>query len=205
VKYIDPDGKAPGESIFGLSLDPWGDFNNLLGSVLGNLAAFFGNKTAQQNLTVTGRYYLQEFDKANIAALSTVSEASSNASFFFLAIGQPEAAAGATALSVAADSLIVFHDFMSGWRNGDNDKINNTISQGTFVVAGLLVGEVVAGKAEKLLTINAGGKNMSYVLNGNSWGTIKQKIYNDYGKMLGDTVSKIMEGAKKVYDAAQKE
>jgi hypothetical protein len=158
LKYTDPDGKAPGESIFGLSLDPLSDFSNLFGSLFGNLSAFFGDKNAQRNITVAGQYYLQEFDRTNIAALSMISEASSNASFFFLAIGQPEAAAGTATVSVAADGLIVFHDFMIGWRNKDNNKVNEAIDKGTFIVAGLIVGKVVGGKVEKILAINAGGK-----------------------------------------------
>jgi RHS repeat-associated protein len=202
VKHKDPDGKTPGNSIYGFSMDPQGAFNNFWGSLLGNLSAFLGNKNAQQNLTDSGQYYLQEFDTFNIAVLNTTSEAASNASLFFLAIGQPEAAAATSAIALTAESLLVAHDLVDGLRNGDNRAISTVINKGTFVVAGVIIGKGVSNATNKILSISTDRKTMSYTLN-NKWNTLSQKIRNDFGDMSGEAVSRILNEAKKVYDAAQ--
>jgi hypothetical protein len=203
VKYTDPDGRTPGNSIFGFSMDPGGDFNNFWGSLLGNLSAFFGNKNAQQNLTNYGQYYLQEFDNFNVATLNTIGEASSNASFFFLSIGQPEAAAAAGAIALASDGLLVMHDLTAGLRDGDNGAISKAIGDGAFIIAGLVVGKGVSNATNKMLSISTSSKTINYNLNGNKWDVLRKNIRDDFGDMTGEAVSNILNEAKKVYDEAQ--
>jgi RHS repeat-associated protein len=192
VKYVDPDGRESSPSIFGSSENFW----NFWDSFLGPISAFFGNQNAQQRITQTGQYYLQEFDKTAVAALTTTSEASSKATIFFLAIGQPEAAAASAAVDLAAQALLAARDVV----NGDVAK---GLNEGTFIVSGLVVGNLVANGVNKLLTIDIDGKKIDYVLNGSRWATVRDNIRRDFGTLNAELLLQIVNEAKKVYDASQ--
>ena len=199
VKYVDPDGNAPNDSIFGFSLDPREDFVNFWGSILGNLSAFLGNKTAQNNITVKGQYFLQEFDKKAVSALSTVSGASSKVSIFFLMIGQPEAAAATSALGLVAEGMLIAHDWAAAMRNNDQAGMNRAVRDGTFIVAGMIIGNQAGKAIGKALSITADGKTISYTTTGKKWEDLQKAIRNEFGNLSGSMVEEILDAAKKVY------
>ena len=199
VKLVDPDGRAPGDSIFGFSCDPWEEFYNFWGSILGDISAFLNNKTAQNNITVKGQYYLREFDRLNVAALTTISDATSNATIFFLAVGQPEAAAITAGISLAAKGMLIAHDWVSAYYNNDQVGMNRAINDGTFLVAGLIINNVTKTGIDKVLSISTGGKTVNYMINGNRWETIQQNIRQEFGNLSGNVVEEILNAARKVY------
>ena len=199
VKYQDPDGESPNDSTLGLSFDTIEDFGDFWGPMIGNISAFFSNRSAQDNMTAKGQYYLQEFDKNTVAALNTTSGVSSKATMFFLAIGQPEAAAVTSGINLAAEGILIAHDWVGAYKNNDEAGMNKAINNGTFLVAGLILGNATKIGVDKALSITAGGKTVNYLLNGNSWETTKENIIKEFGNLSGNIVQEILKASKQVY------
>jgi drug/metabolite transporter superfamily protein YnfA len=199
VRYVDPDGENPNDSIFGSSFDPFEDFINFWGSLLGDIFAFFGYKTAQNNITTRGQYYLKVFDKNNIAALSKISTASSYASLSFLAIGQPVAAVAASGVGLVADGMLIVHDWVEALKNNDQAGMNKAVRDGIFIVAGLTVGGLVGSSVDKALSITADGKTITHIITGKDWEDFQKTVRNEFGHLSGSTVEAILGAAKKAF------
>jgi len=198
VKYIDPDGEQSNDSIFGFSFNPWEDYINFWGSIIGNISAFFGNKTAQNNINAKVQYYLQELDKINVATLTEISDASLGATIFFIVIGHPEVAAVTSTGGLVAEGMLIVHDWVSAFYANDQAGMKKAVNNGTFLVAGLIIGNQTVKAVNKALSITADGKTI--IVTGNKWEDYQRIIRNEFGNLTGSVVEGILSAAKKAYD-----
>jgi len=150
----------------------------------------------QDRITEDGQYHIQQFDRALVRTLTTVRDASSNASLFFLAVGQPHAAVAAGTLSLAAAALLVLRKLFVG-------DIRGATIDSAFIVAGAQVSRLGAAGVNKLLSISTDTRTINYLLTGNSWATIRDQIYRDFGTLSGDMLSRLLNVAQEAYNAAE--
>jgi hypothetical protein len=143
------------------------------------------------------------------STLSDINDNASAATLFFLAIGEPEAAAVTGAVSLLTSGALIVDDLLSG-----NTK--DAAIGGTALVAGIVVnkavGKFVKGAVEKGIKISVGKNGQYYSLGRQgamkTWDGVKAKIMGDiaaskFGDIAPEIASQLIDNAKKAYDAAQ--
>ncbi|GHT80194.1 hypothetical protein FACS1894130_11000 [Spirochaetia bacterium] len=209
VKYTDPDGRMPGDSIFGFSLDPISDIKNFISQFdpsfkLASLfnAASNGDKSAQ----VLSGYIVHE---ASRDVLQQISDKSNTATIAFLAVGAVEAAGFASGVGMVADIALAIDDAISG------DYKSAGIGA-AMIVAGVVAKGIVKAGIDS--TVNKGlqitvGKNGQFYEVGrrgamNSWEGMQKLIRadiaaNKFGDIAPEAASQLLNMVKKAYDALQ--
>lgn len=181
------------------------EFYNFWRPILGDITAFFGDRRSREKMTEKGQYYIHEFDKSFLNTLTTVRDASSDASLVFLITGQPHAAAATGTVVLAIDALFVVRNLIDGLRNGNNRQIADALNEGMFIVAGLTVSNIFANTISKKLSISTNEGTKYYPVVRGRWNTVLNNIRKDFGKSSKEAINHIIEQARRVYDDIQKE
>jgi hypothetical protein len=154
--------------------------------------------TPRGRITEDRQYHIQQFDNALVRTLTTARDSFSDASFFFLAVGQPKAAVLASGISLAAAALLVFRLLLRG-------ETQAAITEGAFIVFGVGLTRVGTVGVNRMLGISTNTRTIHYQINGNSWATIQNQIRRDFGKMSGYALSHLLKLGLEAFNEGEKE
>jgi hypothetical protein len=66
-----------------------------------------------------------------------------------------------------------------------------------------MVSSIGAIGVNKILTISTDTRTVNYLLTGNSWATIRDQIYRDFGTISGEVFSRLLDIVQEAYNAAE--